>query len=154
MTAASPYQGLLTVRRCIFIEAPPERVWREFETFERMRAWFGTGHTLITYEPRVGGWVELEVAVEGETLRFGGRVITFDAPRELTFEDDWIPPRNGLSDNILITLRLTQVDAGTIVELIQHGFERLGERATEVHRGHEGGWTIRQLAALRDVVVR
>jgi uncharacterized protein YndB with AHSA1/START domain len=152
--SANAIHSLLTVRRCIFIEAPPERVWQEFETFERMRAWFGTGHTLITYEPRIGGWVELEVDVEGETLRFGGRVTTFEPPRELTFEDDWIPPRNGLSESILITLRLTPVDGGTIVELIQHGFERIGDRATEVHRGHEGGWTIRQLAALRDIIVQ
>ena len=52
--------GRLAVRRSILIKAPPERIWREFESFERMKAWFGTGHTLLKYEPRVGGWVELE----------------------------------------------------------------------------------------------
>jgi uncharacterized protein YndB with AHSA1/START domain len=145
-------ESLLTVRRCIHINATPERIWREFESLERMQAWFGTGHTLLTYEPRAGGWVELEVEAYGETLRFGGRITVFDPPRELTFEDDWLPPRNGIAEQVFITLRLTPVATGTIVELIQHGFERLGERGAEVHRGHEGGWTIRQLEPLRQIV--
>jgi uncharacterized protein YndB with AHSA1/START domain len=145
-------ESLLTVRRCIHINATPERVWREFESLERMQAWFGTGHTLLQYEPHAGGWVELEVEAYGETLRFGGRITVFDPPRELTFEDDWLPPRNGISEQVLLTLRLTPVATGTIVELIQHGFERLGERGTEVHRGHEGGWTTRQLEHLRQIV--
>jgi uncharacterized protein YndB with AHSA1/START domain len=145
-------ESLLTVRRCIHINATPERIWREFESLERMQAWFGTGHTLLKYEPRPGGWVELEVEAYGETLRFGGRITVFDAPRELTFEDDWLPPRNGIPEQVLITLRLTPVATGTIVELIQHGFDRLGDRGAEVHRGHEGGWTIRQLEHLRQIV--
>ncbi len=150
MTAA--IESLLTVRRCIHINATPDRIWREFETLERMQAWFGTGHSLLEYEPRVGGWVELEVDAYGETLRFGGRITVFEPPHELTFEDDWLPPRNGISETILITLRLTPNRAGTIVELLLHGFERLGQRAAEVHRGLEGGWTTRQLEALRRII--
>ena len=145
-------ESLLTVRRCIHINATPERVWQEFESLERMQAWFGTGHTLLQYEPRAGGWVELEVEAYGQMMRFGGRVVTFEPPRELTFEDDWLPPRNGITEKVLLTLRLTPDATGTIVELIQHGFERLGDRGAEVHRGHEGGWTIRQLEALRAIV--
>jgi uncharacterized protein YndB with AHSA1/START domain len=145
-------ESLLTVRRCIFINATPTRIWREFESLERMQAWFGTGHRLLQYEPRKGGWVELEVEAYGETLRFGGRITVFEPGRELTFEDDWLPPRNGISELVLLTLRLTPSGAGTVVELIQHGFERLGERGAEVHRGHEGGWTTRQLEALREIV--
>src|SRR3990172_7177199 len=114
--------SILTVRRCIHISAPPERIWQEFESLERMRAWFGTGHTLLQYEPRVGGWVELEVEAYGELLRFGGRVTAFDPPRELTFEDDWLPPRNGIPELVLLTLRLTPVRTGTVVELIHHLF--------------------------------
>jgi uncharacterized protein YndB with AHSA1/START domain len=143
---------LLTIRRCIHIAATPERVWREFETFEGMRAWFGTGHTLLTYEPHVGGWVELEVEVGGRMLHFGGRVTVFEPARELTFEDDWIPTLDGVSEMTLITLRLSPAATGTIVELIVHGFEQLGERGPELHRGHEDGWTLRQLEALRRIV--
>lgn len=150
MTAA--VQSLLTVRRCIHINATPQRVWQEFESLERMQAWFGTGHALLKYEPRVGGWVELEVEAHDALRRFGGRITVFDPPRELTFEDDWLPPLNGKPEQIFITLRLTPVPTGTIVELIQHGFERIGARGVEVHRGHEGGWTIYQLEGLRRII--
>lgn len=156
--------GRLVIHRSITIAAPPERIWREFETFERFSAWFGVlideydragnrramGHRVITYESRVGGWVELEVEVEGVMRRFGGRVLAFEPAKELTFEDDWIPPE--LPQPLLLTIRLTPVAHGTYVELIQHGFERIGDAAAETHRGHQGGWTIRQLEALRTIV--
>ena len=35
--------GLLNVRRSILIQAPPDRVWQEFETFDRFAAWFNRG---------------------------------------------------------------------------------------------------------------
>src|SRR3990172_9181382 len=126
--------GPLAVRRSILINAPPERVWQELESFERMKLWFGTGHTLVKYEPRVGGLVELEVEHEGATLRFGGRVTVFDPPQELTFEDDWIPSQ-GWAAPSLITIRLTPALGGTLVELFHHAIERVGEEAAEQHRG-------------------
>ncbi len=143
--------GPLAVRRSILIKAPPERVWQEFQSFERMKAWFGTGHTLLQYEPRAGGWVELEVEVEGQMRRFGGRVVVFEPPREMTFEDSWLPPEDSEVPT-LPTFRLTPALGGTLVELFRHAFERLGEMAAEKHRGSEGGWTIRQLEALRQIV--
>lgn len=143
---------LLSVRRSIFIHAPPERVWQEFETFERMRSWYGTGHSLLQYEPRVGGWVETDAGIhsDGEGLRFAGRVTVFDPPRELTFEQDWLG--HGWAAPPLITIRLTPAAGGTLVELFHHGFERVGGDPGEEHRGFEGGWTIRQLEALRELV--
>ena len=143
--------GQLAVRRSILINATPERVWQEFESFERMKLWFGTGHTLVQYEPEVGGWVETDAGeLEGEALRFAGRVTVFDPPRELTFEQDWIG--HGWAAPSLITIRLTPALGGTLVELFHHGFERLGRDPGEEHRGFEGGWTIRQLEALRKLV--
>ena len=139
--------GVLFVRRSILIDASPARVWEEFETFEAMRQWFGTGHTLVQYEPRVGGCVETDPsAVQGEPLRFVGRVTVFDPPHELTFEQDWVG--HGWPAPSLITFRLTPALAGTLVELFHHGFERLGADAAENHRGFEGGWGMTQLEAL------
>lgn len=143
--------GALNVRRSILISATPERVWKEFETFERMVAWWGTGHTLEVYEPREGGHIEMEAEVEGEMRRFGGRILVFDPPRELTFEDQWIPAREWPVP-VFITLRLSEHDGGTLVELLVHGFERFGADAGERHRGLEAGWSIRQLEALRGIV--
>lgn len=143
--------SLLTVKRCIQIAATPERVWREFGTFERMSAWWGVGHRLVAYEPRQGGRIEMEVEAYGAMQRFGGTIVVFEPARELTWEDNWIG-QLAWPDTLFSTLRLTPVDGGTIVEFIKHGFERLGDRAAEVHRGLEGGWSIRQLEALRVAV--
>jgi uncharacterized protein YndB with AHSA1/START domain len=143
--------GRLAVRRSIWIDAKPERVWEEFESLERMRLWFGTGHILVAYEPRVGALVETDPsAVQGEPLRFAGRVTVYDPPRELTFEQDWLG--HGWPSPTLITLFLTPVSGGTLVELFHHGFERLGSEAAENHRGFEGGWGMGQMEALRQRV--
>lgn len=141
----------LAVRRSIFINAAPERVWQEFESLAKMQAWFGTGHTLLTYEPQIGGMVELEVEIDGERRRYGGRITVLEPGREVTFEDEWIPSI-GWDAPSLITLRLTPSGSGTVVELFHHGFERIGEDAAEQHRGFEGGWTHLQLEALRQIV--
>ena len=145
--------GPLHVRRSIYIDASPARVWEEFADLEHMRRWFGTGHTLVRYEPGVGADVETDAGeADGEALRFVGRVIVVDPPRELTFEQDWVG--HGWKAPPLITLRLTPLDGGTIVELFHHGFEVLGDTLTaaENQAGFEGGWTMRQLDALRELV--
>ena len=143
--------GPLAVRRSIWIDATPARVWEEFESLERMRHWFGTGHTLVRYEPRVGAAVETDAgALDGEALRFVGRVVVFEPSTELTFEQDWVG--HGWKAPPLVTIRLTSLDGGTLVELFHHGFEALGPDAAENHRGFEGGWTMRQLEALLELV--
>jgi len=143
--------GPLSVRRSVWIDATPDRVWEEFGSLERMRRWFGTGHTLVRYEPRVGAEVETDAGQgDGEDLYFVGRVVVFDPPSELTFEQDWVG--HGWKAAPLVTIRLTPLDAGTLVELFHHGFDALGPDAAENHRGFEAGWTMRQLDALRELV--
>jgi hypothetical protein len=44
------------------------------------------------------------------------------------------------------------VEEGTLVELFHHGFEVLGADAADNLRGFEGGWTMRQLEALCELV--
>ena len=59
--------GPLAVRRSIWIDASPSRVWEEFADLEHMRRWFGTGHELVRYELRVGAEVVTDAGeVEGE----------------------------------------------------------------------------------------
>jgi uncharacterized protein YndB with AHSA1/START domain len=53
---------------------------------------------------------------------------------------------------VFITIRLTPFMDGTLVELLVHGFERFGEQAAVRHRGLEGGWSLRQLDRLREIV--
>jgi uncharacterized protein YndB with AHSA1/START domain len=141
--------GPFAVRRSIWIDATPARVWEEFETFERMADWYGTRHTLVQYEPAVGGRVETDAGAHenGERLRFAGAVRVFEPRRELTFEQQWLD--HSWAAPALVTIRLTPVRGGTLVELFHHGFERLGGDPGEHLRGFENGWTMTQLEALR-----
>ena len=51
-----------------------------------------------------------------------------------------------------MTVRLTPALGGTLVELFHHALEQTGPAAAEDHAGFEGGWTLRQLEALRAIV--
>src|ERR1700694_3426127 len=86
MASISPYH----VRRATWIDAPSDVVWQEFTSFERMRCWYGTGHTLTQYEPRVGATVETAVDIDGTEHRFLGDILIFEPGRELTFEQFWV----------------------------------------------------------------
>lgn len=143
--------GDLSVRRCIHISAPPERVWQEFETFERMTAWFGTGHTLLQYEPELGGAVLLQIEPGGEAMQYGGKIVVFEPGREVTWDNDWIP-NQGWKHPTKMTIRLKPLLDGTLVEFFHHGFESVGDDAGKQHSGYEGGWSLRQLEALRELV--
>lgn len=143
--------GELAVRRSILINASPARVWQEFESFEKLREWFGRGHRLIEFAPKVGSDVRLEVDHEGRTRQYGGKVVVFDPPYELTFEDDWIP-NEGWEKPTLITFRLTPALNGTLVELFHHTIENVGADADKWHAGFEGGWDTKHLVALKQIV--
>ena len=119
---------LLNVRRSILIQAPPERVWQEFETFDRVAAWFGRGHQLHQFELELGSRVDLSIAMGEERRHYGGPIVVLDREREVTFESNWDAP-NEWPVPTFFTLRLSPLYDGTMVEIIHHGFERLGALA-------------------------
>jgi len=143
----------LHVRRSVFIESTPERVWREFETFERIRAWLGLGHTLHALEPRQGGSAEFSVDVDGVRHRFGGPILVFEPARELSIAINW-DGEFAWPVPMLWTIRLEGLYEGTLVELFHHGFERLGRDAGDDLEGYETGWDVKHLKALRAIVNR
>lgn len=155
--------SILVVRRSIHIGVPPERVWEEFTSFERMNRWWGAligdpeagksnGQRLVRYEPRVGGRIEMEVSWDNEAVRYGGPILAFEPGRELRFENDWIPNRGWLRPT-RITIRLTPALGGTLVELMHGGFEHVGGDVAAEHAGYETGWGMTQLNALRELLV-
>lgn len=143
--------GALNVRRSIFIEALPSRVWQEFGSFERIAAWLGRGHRLHRLEPRAGGRVDLSAEIDGERRHFGGRVLLVEPEREITFESNWEPP-HAWPVPTLWTIRLTALYDGTLVELFHHGFERLGAEAADNLQDYEDGWDVKHLKALRSII--
>lgn len=150
--------GVLHVRRSILIEAPPARVWEEFETAERIEAWLGddqavNGHRIHVLEPWVDGQVDFSVEVDDEERHFGGPVLVMEPERELSFESNWQAPYE-LPMPTFWTFRLTPLYDGTLVELFHHGFERLGAEAADELEACEASWDSRHLEALRSVVGR
>jgi uncharacterized protein YndB with AHSA1/START domain len=144
--------SLLNVRRSILIQASPERVWREFQSFDSIGAWFGRGHQLHTFEPRLNGRVEMSVELDGVQRRFGGAVVVFEPTREITFESNWNDAPLTWPVPTFFTLRLTPLYDATHVEIFHHGFERLGIDAADNLQDYEEGWDIRHLKALRAIV--
>ena len=144
--------SLLNVRRSILIQAPPERVWQEFESFDRIAAWFGRGHELHRFEPKLGGQVEMSVELDGERQSYGGPVVVFERECEVTFESNWHAASRAMPVPTFFTFRLTPLYDGTMVEIFHHGFERLGADAADSLEGYEQGWDVKHLTALRAIV--
>jgi uncharacterized protein YndB with AHSA1/START domain len=144
--------GIMHVRRSGFVQASPERVWEEFASFDRLREWFGIGHTLHAYELKVGANVELSVELDGTRRHFGGPITVFEPLREVTFECDWHDPALAHTVPMVWTLRLTPTYDGTMVEIFHHGFERLGNAGGSELEGYEDGWDNKHLKALRALV--
>ena len=143
--------SLLNVRRSILIQASPAKVWQEFGSFERFAAWFGRGHELHLFEPKLGSLVDLSVVIDAEERHFGGPIVVWEPEREVTFESNWAGV-HAFPVPTFFTLRLTPLYDGTMVEIIHHGFERLGPDAAEYLEGYEEGWDVRHLKALRWIV--
>ncbi len=51
-----------------------------------------------------------------------------------------------------VTILLTEVAGGTLVELFHHGYDLLGGDAADYLRGFEGGWDTHHLDALAELV--
>lgn len=143
--------GPLHVRRAIFINAKPQTVWQEFESFERIQKWLDIGHTLHTFEPRVGGPVRLSADINGDQRHFGGSILVYEPGSEVSFTSQWDEPHNWPVPTVW-TIRLTPLYDGTLVELFHHGFERLGAHVADEFQDYESAWDIKHLKALRAVV--
>ena len=144
--------GTLYIRRSIFIQATPARVWQEFKSDECIKAWLNRGHTLHLIEPYVGGLARFSVTIDGAERGFGGSVLVYETERELSFESQWHDPQYQWPLSTYWTLRLTGLYDGTQVELFHHGFERLGELAADSLQAYEQGWDSKHLQALRAIV--
>jgi uncharacterized protein YndB with AHSA1/START domain len=141
----------LHVRRSAFIAASPERIWREFESFEGICSWLNLGHAIHTFETKPAGRVRMSVVIEGERHGFGGSVIVWEPGRELSFTSQW-DGTFAWPQPTLWTIRLTALYDGTLVEILHHGFERAGVDAGEQLESYESGWDNKHLMALRRIV--
>jgi uncharacterized protein YndB with AHSA1/START domain len=148
--------GALVVRRSMHIKASPERIWKEFASAERFRAWWSTqrpdrDEEVLEYEPRVGGTLRMRITSDRhDPIDVDCTVTVMDAAREFAFEMTFVGA--GWEAPTLVTIRLTPHGDGTLVELAHSGFERIGPAAVEQFNAFEGGWDLRELEGLRAAV--
>jgi len=90
------------------------------------------------------------VALTVPPVRYGGPIVVFDANSQFTIENDWMPNR-GWKQPTYLTVRLSPVLEGTLVELFHHGFEHVGGDVGAEHAGYEQGWGMLQLNALKEI---
>ena len=141
----------LNVRRSILIQASCQRVWQEFDSIETVSKWFGVGHQLNQFEPKLGGLVDLSVEINNSRRHFGGQITVWSPGQEVTFENNWAPP-HAWPVPTFFTIRLSPIYNSTMVEFFHHGFERLGIGAADALEGYEGGWDVTHLKGLRAIV--
>jgi uncharacterized protein YndB with AHSA1/START domain len=132
------------IERQVFIQAPRARVWRALTDSAQFGEWFG-------------------IEVDGPFVE-GGRVravVTHPEYKGLTFEmtiEQMVPEQlfswrwhpNAIDPTrdysreptTLVVFRLHDADGGTLLELVESGFDGVPvERRAEAYRGNEGGWT-------------
>lgn len=143
----------LNVRRSILIRASVQRIWQEFESQSVVTEWFGKGHQLHQFEPKLGGQVDLSIEADGSRRHFGGPIIIWEPEREVTFESNWVEP-HAWPVPTFFTIRLGPLYDSTSVEIFHHGFERFGSGAAEALEAYEEGWDVKHLKALREIVER
>ena len=147
----------LHLRRSIFVNATPARVWQEFESFERLLGWFDRGHIVHELTPHVGARVDMSIGGddhhagnEEERAHFVGSVLSVIPNQELTFETNFQP--NPMPAPTKWTFLLSALEKGTLVEFFHHGYEAFGDSAADVLQDFESAWDMKHLNALRKVV--
>ncbi|WP_144876036.1 SRPBCC domain-containing protein [Microbacterium sp. 1.5R] len=128
-----------TVRRAIRIDAPRGSVWRAVTEAEHVARWFGRP--------------ALEGAGVGATgvIDFGSddivplRIEALDEPRSITYRwnsDDALgshPAEIDERTSTVFTFTLDEVEGGTLLTVVESGFERTSDPAANME-SHRWGW--------------
>jgi uncharacterized protein YndB with AHSA1/START domain len=146
MTASA----LSTVERSTLVRAPRSRVWQALTNIQEFSKWFGVE---AEGEFTLGAHVRMVTTHESyKGMEFFVDVVKMDAPE--TFSWRWHPGSKRPGEDTsgepttLVEFRLTEVDGGTLVTVVESGFDRLSlARRTRVFEENTKGWEI-QMASL------
>jgi uncharacterized protein YndB with AHSA1/START domain len=133
----------LAVRKTVTVRCSVEHAFLTF-TSDLATWWPLTSHSVgeeraatAKLEGHIGGRI-YEVWDDGTECDWG-TVTVWEPPRRVVFS--WSPnPEQKVSTEVEVCFEL-QGDE-TLVELVHRGWERLGERATELHASYDGGWEV------------
>jgi uncharacterized protein YndB with AHSA1/START domain len=132
---------ILAVRRAVSVSWDPETAYRRF-TADFGTWWPSATHSIggkkvkrIIFECRVGGRI-IEELVDGRRYQWG-KVTAVEPPHKVAFT--WHPSREETEAQD-VEVSFVPEGAGTRVELVSTGWERLGTRARRERKGYEIGW--------------
>jgi uncharacterized protein YndB with AHSA1/START domain len=129
------------IRRSVSVSWPQAEAYRRF-TQDFAKWWPSYGYSiggsrvkLVLFEPRPGGRI-YEEHKDGTRMRWG-TVIAVEPPRRVAFS---FHPSRAESDAQRIDITFTPEGAGTRVDLLSTGWEKMSEKAQHTRGGYQLGW--------------
>lgn len=128
-----------SVRRTIRISAPVERVWEAVTATEHISRWFGRA------ELAGSGVGALGTLTWDDRGSIPFRIEAIEAPRQVTYRwsnDDAlgaIPDSLDEEHSTVFTFTLEPVDDGTLLTVVETGFENTSDAAANLE-AHRQGW--------------
>lgn len=125
------------VTRTLLIHAAPPTVWAALTQDDLIARWFGQRASLP--DLRVGGEGTFGFDGYGE---FAVRIEEYDEPRTFAFtwtNQSGAPLRP--DNSTLVRFTLTPEGEGTVLAVVESGFERLGGGAGDAMTSNRSGWT-------------
>ena len=131
-------EALRLVRR---FDAPPGRLYLYFTDASHLARWFGpegVSCEAVDWEPVVGRDYELVFTnPDDTTIGLVGRFLELEAPRLIKMTWQWRPAdATGEEEVTLVTIRLSEVGEGSLLQLTHERFAETAERDR-----HDEGWT-------------
>jgi uncharacterized protein YndB with AHSA1/START domain len=142
------------IEKQVLLRAPRSRVWRALTETKEFSQWFGVKLTgTFTPGARLRGQVTHK-GYEHLTLE-----LTVDRVEpERLFSWRWHPnaidPAADYSaePTTLVVFELEEVDGGTLLKVVESGFDRLpAARREQAYSGNDGGWTMQMEFIARHV---
>jgi uncharacterized protein YndB with AHSA1/START domain len=146
MTASA----LSKVERTSLVRAPRSRVWQALTNLKEFSKWFG-----VEAEGEFAPGARMRMTSTHEShkgVEFFVDVIRMEAPENFSWR--WHPGSkqpgedNSSEPMTLVEFRLTEVEGGTLVTVVESGFDKLSlARRARVFEENDKGWEF-QLASL------
>ena len=142
--------GLSTVERSTLVHAPRSRVWQALTNIKEFSKWFG-----VEAEGEFAPGARMRMISTSESYKgveFFVDVVKIEAPEIFSWR--WHPGSkqpgedNSSEPMTLVEFRLTEVEGGTLVTVVETGFDGLSlARRARVFEENDKGWEF-QLGSL------
>jgi uncharacterized protein YndB with AHSA1/START domain len=131
---------LLPLRKSVTVPVSKSEAFTRF-TADIAKWWPLSSHSVggddatgVVIEPRVGGSVYER---QGDITHPWGAVLAWNPPH--SFRMTWHPGRSPETAQE-VEVRFIDAGSGTRIELVQTGWEKLGDAAPRTRMGYESGW--------------